>query len=117
MKTFAKIASSLSVFVAPLVASAYTFAAVDVSKWLSGIGGKGGTLENFITQALNLVISLSALVAVAILIYSGIMYITAAGDEGKVEKATKGIVSAIIGLVICFIAVLIVNFVMKNLLN
>ena len=62
-------------------------------------------------------ISLSALIAVAVLIYSGLQYILASGDEGKVEKATKGITYAIVGLVICFVAVLIVNFVLTRLLG
>lgn len=87
------------------------------SGYITGIQGTQGNLIDFIQDALNLVIALAALIAVGILVYSGIQYIVAAGDEGKIEKATKGITYAIVGLVICFIAVLIVNFVLSNLLN
>lgn len=76
-----------------------------------------GNLIEFIRSALNLVIALSALVAVGVLVYSGVLYIIAAGEEGKIEKATKGIQYAVIGLVICFISVLIVNFVLQQLLK
>jgi cytochrome bd-type quinol oxidase subunit 2 len=77
----------------------------------------GGDLIGFIQNALNLVIALAALISVGVLVYSGIQYIVASGDDGKIEKATKGITYAIIGLVICFISVLIVNFVLKELLK
>lgn len=71
----------------------------------------------FIQTALNTVIGLAALIAVGFLVYSGIQYILAAGDENKVDKATKGIMYAIVGLVICFISVLIVNFVLTAFLG
>ena len=51
------------------------------------------------------------------LIAAGYSYITASGDETKVEKATKTLTNAIIGLAICFIAVLLVNFVLTNILK
>jgi hypothetical protein len=92
--------------------------AQSASQYLSGVNSAGSSnLLDFVKQALNLVIALSALIAVGILVYSGIQYIVAAGDENKVEKATKGITYAIVGLVVCFISVLIVNFVLTNLLK
>ena len=77
----------------------------------------GGDLLGFVKDTLNLVIGLSALVAVGVLVYSGFLYITASGDEGKIEKATRGIAYAIIGLVLAFISVLIVNFVLQKVLK
>lgn len=71
----------------------------------------------WIKDVLNLVIGLAALVCVAILIASGYSYITAAGDETKIEKATKSLTYAIVGLVICFISVIIVQFVLTNVLK
>ncbi len=105
-----------------VVASVFYYASATVhaqaGQYLSGISTAGsGNLISFLRSALNLVISLSALIAVGILVYSGIQYILAAGDEGKVEKATKGITYAVVGLVVCFISVLIVNFVLTNLLK
>jgi cytochrome bd-type quinol oxidase subunit 2 len=98
-----------------LVSAAF---AQNAGQYIGGINSAGsGDLLSFLKSALNLVISLSALVAVGILVYSGIQYIVAAGDEGKVEKATKGITYAIVGLVVCFVSVLIVNFVLTNLLK
>ena len=82
-------------------------------------GGQGGpqNLEEWLPQLLNLAIGLAALVCVAVLIGSGYMYITASGDETKVEKATKSLTYAIIGLVICFISAILVEFVLKQVLG
>ena len=79
--------------------------------------GGPSDLAEWIPQVLNLAIGLAALVCVAVLIGSGYMYITAAGDETKVEKATKSLTYAIIGLVICFISVILVQFVLRNVLG
>jgi hypothetical protein len=76
-----------------------------------------GNLLSFVQATINLAIGLSALIAVGFLVFSGIQYIMANGDEGKVEKATKGITYSVIGLVICFISVLIVNFVLEYVIK
>jgi ABC-type dipeptide/oligopeptide/nickel transport system permease component len=70
-----------------------------------------------IKTVINVAIFLAALVCVGVLVASGYSYITAAGDEQKVEKATKTLTFAIVGLVICFIAVILVQFVLKNILG
>lgn len=71
----------------------------------------------WVQGVLNTVILLAALVCVAVLIASGYSYITAAGDEQKIEKATKTLTFAIVGLVICFISVILVQFVLGRLLG
>ena len=87
------------------------------SEWLSGIEGTSGTLENWITTMLNWAIGIAALLSVVMLVFSGYLYITANGDENKVEKATKTLTFAIVGLVVCFIAIMLVQFVLSNFLN
>lgn len=49
--------------------------------------------------------------AVAAIIYSGIMYITSAGDSAQAENAKKNLTWAIIGTVIIALSLAIVNFV------
>ncbi len=88
----------------------------DASKYLPNVG-PSGDLISWVKRVLNLVIGLTGLIAVGYLIYSGIQYIMAAGDDGKVEKATKGITYAVIGLVVCFISVLVVNFVLERVIG
>lgn len=75
------------------------------------IPGEGADLEGWIITILRYLIGVAGIVAAAVLIFNGFMYITASGDEGKIQKATKGITYAIIGLIIAAIAFLIVNYV------
>jgi hypothetical protein len=84
-----------------------------------GLPNPGGPtdLATWVPQVLNLAIGLAALICVVILIFSGYMYITAGGDETKVEKATKSLTYAIVGLVICVISVILVQFVLKSVLG
>jgi hypothetical protein len=51
--------------------------------------------------------------AVIYLVISGIQYITSGGDATKAENARKGIVNAVIGIVVILVALLIINWVMK----
>jgi hypothetical protein len=64
-----------------------------------------------ITTAINYFIIFSALAAVIMLIIAGYMFITSAGDAEKIEKATKTVSAAIIGMVVVFIARILVMYV------
>lgn len=88
----------------------------DPLSWIP-VGGSTKPVEQIVLDALNWFLALGALAAVVVLIVAGIMYITASGDEAKIGKATKTLTFAIIGLVVCFIAVMLVNFVLKNFLS
>lgn len=81
------------------------------------IGGSGldGGFQGWFENLLLSIIGLAGLVAVAVLIFNAFLYITASGDEGKIQKATKGITYAVVGLVVAAIAFLIVNFVIQNI--
>ena len=95
-----------------------TFAQIRAQDWLGrGIDGVGSTLDTWVITMLNWAIGLAALAAVVMLIFAGYMYISAGGDENKVEKATKTLTFAIVGLVVCFIAVMLVQFVLANILK
>ena len=85
--------------------------------WLGGLEGVQGDLRGWLPQVINLAIGLAALVCVVVLIASGYAYITASGDEQKIEKATKTLTYAIVGLVICFISVILVQFILRNVLS
>ncbi|MBP5204087.1 hypothetical protein J6Z48_00355 [bacterium] len=85
---------------------------------LSNETGTGNTdLLVWVDKLLGYAVGLTAIVAVAILIFAGYSYITANGDEGKVKKATQAMVYAIVGMVIAFAANMIIRFVINNVLN
>lgn len=74
-------------------------------------GSNAAALKTSVNSALNVFLGLVGIVAVAFLIYGGVQYITAAGDDSKAEKAKKTIMYAIIGLIVIGLSVIIVNFV------
>ena len=68
------------------------------------------SLSVLVLDLINFAINASVVLAVVALIVAGFKYILAMGDEKKTEDATKSLIYAIVGLVVVFIAPLIVNF-------
>jgi cytochrome bd-type quinol oxidase subunit 2 len=114
----AKISSKAVATVTMVAGSATAAFAVDSPLgWISGIQGQDEELNTWVVDLINWAIGLAALAAVVMLIAAGFLYITASGDENKIGKATKTLTFAIVGLVICFIAVMLVNFVLNQWLG
>lgn len=63
----------------------------------------------------NTILYIVGIIAVIMLIIGGIRYVVSGGDAKKVTDAKNTILYAIIGLVICFLAFAIVNFVISAL--
>ena len=82
----------------------------------NGCKGTEDNLPIVVINILNAIITVLGLVAVVVIIYGGIQYMTSTGDAGKVKKAKDTILYAVIGLIVCVLAFAIVNFVIKNFL-
>jgi len=72
-------------------------------------------VREFVLKAVNFVLGFLGLIAVLIVIYAGILYLTAAGEEEKTGKAKKAITFAVIGLVIVIGSFAFVNTVITGL--
>lgn len=59
-------------------------------------------------------LSLIGVIFLALMIYGGFMWMTAAGKEDKAKKGLDTILAAVIGLIIVFSAYTITNFVFKS---
>ena len=66
-------------------------------------------------QVTNIILYIVGIIAVIMLIIGGIKYVVSGGDSKKVTDAKNTVLYAIIGLVICFLAFAIVNFVISSL--
>ncbi|MBQ6375527.1 hypothetical protein IJJ37_01165 [Candidatus Saccharibacteria bacterium] len=66
-------------------------------------------------QVTNTILYIVGIIAVVMLIIGGIRYVISGGDSKKVTDAKNTVLYAIIGLVICFLAFAIVNFVINAL--
>ena len=74
-----------------------------------------GDASSLVTNIFNTVLFIAGLVAVGMLIYAGIQYITAHGDTGKTKTAMNSIIYSIAGLAIVVLSYAIVNFVIGSL--
>jgi hypothetical protein len=66
----------------------------------SGITTIGGIISNIIQW----LIYIAGVLAFAYLVYSGILYITAAGNPDSAKKGQQGIINAVIGIIIIALA-------------
>ncbi len=71
--------------------------------------------EDLIKNLVNILLFVVGLLAVIMIIVSGILYITSSGDAGKVARAKNTLTYSIVGLVIAFVAFAIVNWVVGKL--
>ena len=75
-----------------------------------------GIMET-IVFILNSLVGLSVLIAVVMIVVSGYMFITAAGDPDKISKAQGTITAAVVGMIIVFLARTIIVFLIENILQ
>lgn len=97
--------------VAPPVLAQETTTLFSVQDVGSIVGLPSSDLKNVVVNIISWVLGLLALVAVVFIIYGGFVWMTAAGNEERIEKAKKIISSAVTGLVIVLLAWAIVIFV------
>lgn len=92
------------------------------TKSLTQIQEAGGassntTLPTLIGGLIGALLGILGLILVIYIIQAGIMYMTAAGDPAKVDKAKKMITQAIIGMIIIVSAYAISSFVIDMLVK
>lgn len=84
------------------LAAAPAFAQINTSRSFNGYGTNDP--ETILVNIVNWGLGILALIAVVLVLIGGFQWMTAAGDETKVDKAKKVLVAAVIGLVIVMAA-------------
>ena len=64
-----------------------------------------------VAAVLELLLRLASLIAIGLVVYGGVTYITSQGSPDKTKQALKTIINALIGLVISIIAAALVGFI------
>jgi hypothetical protein len=77
-------------------------------------GNTGAGLLSMIDTVIGILSKIVIGVSAAALIWGGIMFATAAGNDEKIHKAKKTMLGAVIGLIVGLSAWLIVGFVVSN---
>lgn len=67
--------------------------------------------EDVVKNVISILFWIIGILAVIVIIYAGITFITAAGNPGKVAQAKTMIIYAVIGLAVAILAYAIVNFI------
>ena len=126
-KFFVAIIGLLSLFVLPSLvfaappASSTTFTPIGTSDLGIGYGTAVGlttqdiriTIASIIRDALGLL----GIVAVVIILYGGMLWMIARGDDKQVEKAKNLMIQGVIGLAIILAAFAIATFVINSLIG
>ena len=81
-----------------------------------GTGLQGGDIRVTVANIIRVAMGLLGIVAVVIVLIGGFYWMTAGGDESRVETGKKWIFSGIIGLAIILSAYALTSFVINNLL-
>jgi hypothetical protein len=120
MKKIILAVTIISIFTVVAVASAQGLN--NASGVLENIGGQNGEkigvtadLSTSIATVIKAVLSLVGTVFLALTIYAGILWMTAAGNDEQVTKATGILKMAVVGLIIVMSAYAITYFVTSNL--
>jgi hypothetical protein len=75
-------------------------------------GGQGSFRQLALT-IVNFFLTFLGLIAVVMIIYGGFLYVTAAGNQEKIESAKKIIMYAVIGIVVILLSFAIVNTILS----
>ncbi len=92
----------------PVFAQAGT-AAGEAPAFIQEKTGGTGSLRTLVLTIVNYFLLFLGLLTVLMIIYGGVLYITAAGEQGKVDKAKKIIMYAVIGIIIILLSWALVN--------
>ena len=84
----------------------------DVPTKISDATGGQGSFRQLVLTILNFFLGFLGLLAVIMIIYGGVLYVSAGGDEGKIDKGKKIIMYAIVGIIIILLSFAIVNTVL-----
>lgn len=75
----------------------------------AGVISEAPSLVELFVNGLQIVLTVVSIIAVIALVISGVMYISAGGDERSIERAKKMLVGSIAGLVIALLSLVIVQ--------
>lgn len=88
---------------------------VDIGDGLDEVGTGAGLSESdlptVIGTLINIFLSILGIIFLVLVLYAGFLWMTAAGDSGKVDKAKTLLTQAIIGLILILASYAIANFV------
>jgi type IV secretory pathway VirB2 component (pilin) len=75
----------------------------------------GGRISNTFQSIVNILLAIAGIIAIIVIITSGIKFASSRGDSSATTKARQTLTFAVVGLVITLLAFAIVNFVIGQI--
>lgn len=104
-----------SLFVVPVLAQGVRSANQPLTKITQKAGITENNLGNIVGTVISVILSLVGVIFLILMVYAGIIWMTARGDDSKTENAKKTITASLIGLFIVVSAYAITKFVTGKL--
>jgi hypothetical protein len=82
-----------------------------------GAGATERTLPEILGNVIKVFLSIVGIIFLVLMVYAGYLWMTAQGEEQKVEKSKDTIKAAVIGLIIVVAAYAITNFIVSGLIE
>lgn len=82
---------------------------------VKGIQSLPGMIKCYMDNIIKLILFLAGVGSVVMIIYSGVLFMTSAGDSKKSDTAKKALTAAVVGLLIVVLAYSISNFVISRI--
>jgi len=86
----------------------------------SPVGGSVTTFNGVILAVYKIMGQLQMwmiVLSIAIMLYGAFLYVTAAGDDSKINAATKTVVSAVVALIIFYVVYFVLKFIAEVVLG
>ncbi|OIP79286.1 MAG: hypothetical protein AUK20_02290, partial [Parcubacteria group bacterium CG2_30_45_37] len=102
-----------------ILAMAYSALAAELDTGLEPVAATGLSVADprvIIANIIRIALGFLGIVAVVLIIYGGWVWMTANGEEEKIQKAKKVLTGAVIGLVICLSAFALASFILSRLI-
>ncbi|MCX6763246.1 MAG: pilin [Candidatus Moranbacteria bacterium] len=74
-----------------------------------GTGLPGGSITNIVNNAMNWILAIVGAIGIIGFAVAGILYLTAAGDEDRIETAKKAMLYSIIGIIVALLGLVILR--------
>lgn len=75
----------------------------------TGTGLPAGSLVGILTSGMNWLLIIVGILGVIGFVISGIIYLTAAGDEGQIDRGKRTMIYSIIGVIVALIGVVVIK--------
>lgn len=103
--------SSVSTFVVSALASNDLTGSDPYGSGTSDINVVQSDFKDAVVKGINYFLTFLGLLVVAMIIYAGVLFVTAQGDEKQIEKAKKMIMWSIVGMIVVMFSFAIVKVV------